>query len=200
MAEKEQAQAQYINEIPSANAELKDIKGDAIVQVNNGAGEDQAVKDAIMEDSLDEEVIIVPVKFEKTVLNTKRARKRKENQKDKPSSAKEGDAKDGNQAPKKPAEQGTDDNNQKKCYNNNNTANKNKSANNTPPLRHLKMGRRKQNCPQKTGIGSVDDPATQTSSAENASDIENGSLNDAQLLTSDNSSQNTVHVGSKSPS
>ena len=67
-----------------------------------------------------------------------------------------------------------DDNNQEKCYNNNNRENKNKtqtafssttetnqfkiSANETPPpqLQKLKMGRRKQNCPQKTGIGSVD--------------------------------------------
>ena len=64
-----------------------------------------------------------------------------------------------------------DDNNQEKCHNNNNSENKNKSitfssrethhhkisANqNTPPLRHLKMGRRKQNCPQKTGVGSAD--------------------------------------------
>ena len=64
-----------------------------------------------------------------------------------------------------------DDNNQEKCYNNNNRETINKtqtfsstethhlqiSANNIPPqLRQLKMGRRKQNCPQKTGVGSVD--------------------------------------------
>ena len=64
-----------------------------------------------------------------------------------------------------------DDNNQEKCYNNNNRENINKTqtfsstepdhlqigANNIPPqLRQLKMGRRKQLVPQKTGIGSVD--------------------------------------------
>ena len=70
-----------------------------------------------------------------------------------------------------------DDNNQEKCYNNNNRENKNKthttsfsstigeenhikiSANQIPPppkIQQLKMGRRKQNCPQKTGVGSVD--------------------------------------------
>jgi hypothetical protein len=70
-----------------------------------------------------------------------------------------------------------DDNNQEKCYNNNNRENKNKtqttsfsstteetnnfisSANQIPPLpklQQLKMGRRKQNCPQKTGLGSLD--------------------------------------------
>ena len=70
-----------------------------------------------------------------------------------------------------------DDNNQEKCYNNNNRENKNKSqttsfsstiegthqfkssANSIPPppkVQQLKMGRRKQNCPQKTGVGSVD--------------------------------------------
>ena len=66
-----------------------------------------------------------------------------------------------------------DKNNQQTCYNNNNTReNKNKSQNSfssAPEENHLsssankptqlqksRMGRRKQNCPQKTGIGSVD--------------------------------------------
>jgi hypothetical protein len=69
-----------------------------------------------------------------------------------------------------------DDNNQEKCYNNNNIENKNKtqtqtsfsstieetfkiSANQIPPppkLQQLKMGRRKQLVPMKTGIGSMD--------------------------------------------
>ena len=65
--------------------------------------------------------------------------------------------------------------NQEKCYNNNHTNDKHKTLtthssevdttkhlkisdkNNTPAIGpHHKMGRRKQNCPQKTGIGSVD--------------------------------------------
>ena len=63
---------------------------------------------------------------------------------------------------------------QKKCHNNNNNReNKNKALNTfssspTTETNHLKisankipppnprMGRRKQNCPQKTGVGSVD--------------------------------------------
>ena len=65
-----------------------------------------------------------------------------------------------------------DKNNQQTCYNNNNTReNKNKSQNSfssTPEENHLsssankptqlqksRMGRRKQNCPQKTGVESV---------------------------------------------
>ena len=66
-----------------------------------------------------------------------------------------------------------DDNNQEKCNNNNNNReNKNEaqtscstgthhlkiSAKNIPAQspKLKKMGRRKQNCPQKTGVGSVD--------------------------------------------
>ena len=66
-----------------------------------------------------------------------------------------------------------DDNNQQKCNNNNNNReNKNEpqtssstrthnlkiSAKNIPthPQQLKKMGPRKQNCPQKTGVGSVD--------------------------------------------
>lgn len=65
---------------------------------------------------------------------------------------------------------------QKKCHNNNNNnrENKNKTLNTfsssttetnnlkisankiPPPTQSTRMGRRKQNCPQKTGVGSVD--------------------------------------------
>jgi len=81
---------------------------------------------------------------------------------------------------------------QKKCHNNNNNReNKNKtlntfsssttetnhlkiSANKIPtPTQNTRMGRRKQNCPQKTGVESVLDPTTQTSSANDAGE-ENG--------------------------
>jgi len=76
-------------------------------------------------------------------------------------------------------------NNQEKCYNNNHRETKNKTKNsffnttetdhltNSANPRKLKMGRRKQLVPLKTGHGSELDPATQTSSANDATE-ENG--------------------------